>query len=374
MRLLTVSEHDELSLVERFGNEIEPYAILSHTWGKDSDEVSFRDLVEGTYKTKEGFRKLEFCRKQIVHDNLKYFWVDTCCIDKSSSAELTEAINSMYRWYQRAAVCYVYLPDVAISGSVGNEAQLSQHWQQQFRNSRWFKRGWTLQELIAPKFVQFFDSRGEQIGDKTSLVQELLGATKLPLEALRGQVLEEFSVDVRLSWAEGRETKREEDAVYSLLGIFDIYMPLIYGEGRQRAFRRLMKELQDLKSSELPSNPLQPITRSLQQSPNPVSLVSHGSSSAFEAMPTLERYDRVSRDLQTGVIPIVPMWPGNIIRTRYSGLYLERRDMLSNAAYSGRWIEVLELLEIATEEYGENWSNVVRLSTEPTYPSAIGLV
>jgi hypothetical protein len=254
MRLLTISGHDELSLVEHVGNEIEPYAILSHTWGEDKDEISFKDFVDGTYRTKEGFRKLEFCQKRTTLDNLKYFWVDTCCIDKSSSAELTEAINSMYRWYQRAARCYVYLSDVAVGGSNGTEAQSLRHWRHDFRKSRWFRRGWTLQELIAPKFVDFFDSNGVRLGDKISLIQEIHEATRLPFEALRGQVPEAFSVDVRLSWVEGRETKREEDAAYSLLGIFDIYMPLIYGEGRQRAFRRLMKELRDLTGAELPSS------------------------------------------------------------------------------------------------------------------------
>ena len=373
MRLLTISEHSELSLVEHVGKEIEPYAILSHTWGKDKDEISFKDFLEGTYRTKQAFRKLDFCRKQVACDNLEHFWVDTCCIDKSSSAELTEAINSMYRWYQGAARCYVYLSDVAVGGSDGTEAQSSQQWRQEFRNSRWFRRGWTLQELIAPKFVDFFDSNGERLGDKTSLIQEIHEATELPLEALRGRVLEEFSVDVRLSWARGRETRREEDAAYSLLGIFDIYMPLIYGEGRQRAFKRLMKEVRDLESGEVPSSSPQSIRTDPQQTDDPALPVLHRTSYTFEKMPTFERYDSIVERSQSSVNAVIPMWPGNFIRTKYSGEYLQRRDLISNAAYQGFWDEVLEHIEIAAEKYGENWSNVVRLSTEPTYPNNVCL-
>ena len=367
MRFLTISENDKLSLVEHVGNEIKPYAILSHTWGNDKDEVSFKDFVEGTYRTKKGFHKLEFCRKQTALDGLQYFWVDTCCIDKSSSAELTEAINTMYRWYQGAAKCYVYLSDVTVGSSNGTEARFSRNMLQGFQNSRWFRRGWTLQELIAPRSVEFFDSNGERLGDKASLSQEIHEATRLPFEVLNGRVLEEFSVEVRLSWAQGRETRREEDAAYSLLGIFDIYMPLIYGEGRQRAFRRLVKELRDLKSGELPSDSPQLITTDPQPTHDPVLPMSHGTSSTSEKIPVFEKYDPIDRKSHSNVIAVIPMWPGNIIRTKYSDLYLQRRDMISDAAYQGRWTEVLEHLEIATEEYGENWSNVVRLSKEPIH-------
>ncbi|KAJ4988020.1 hypothetical protein SVAN01_06432 [Stagonosporopsis vannaccii] len=122
MRLLTISENDELSLVERVGSEIEPYAILSHTWGADSDEISYKDFTDGHYRSKRGFVKLAFCQNRTKVDNLNFFWVDTCCIDKSSSAELTEAINSMYRWYQGAARCYVFLSDVTVTTNLPCEA------------------------------------------------------------------------------------------------------------------------------------------------------------------------------------------------------------------------------------------------------------
>lgn len=127
------------SLVECFGNAIPPYAILSHTWGNDNDELSFRDLADGKGRDKTGWNKTEFCGKQAAEDGIEYFWVDTCCIDKSSSNELGEAINSMFHWYQDAAICYVYLSDVSVRDSPESSKSI---WADQFRDSRWFTRGW----------------------------------------------------------------------------------------------------------------------------------------------------------------------------------------------------------------------------------------
>jgi len=238
MRLLHVKDDGEFSLVEFFSNSIPLYAILSHTWGADDDEVSFKNIVKGRGKGKAGYDKLAFCAKQTASAGLRYFWIDTCCIDKSSSAELTEAINSMFRWYQNAARCYVYLADVSVG-----KGPPPQTWKQTFQQSRWFTRGWTLQELLAPKSVEFFSAEGERLGDKYSLIQEIYETTGISIQALQGGSLFQISVDERLSWAEKRETKREEDAAYSLLGLFDVHMPLIYGEGREKAFIRLDREI-----------------------------------------------------------------------------------------------------------------------------------
>src|SRR5690349_9976763 len=109
MRLLHLQDDGEFSLTEYLGSSIPPYAILSHTWGFDNDEVVFKDLVKGKGKTKKGYRKLTFCAKQAANDGLRHFWVDSCCINKNSSAELSEAINSMFRWYHAAVKCYAYL-------------------------------------------------------------------------------------------------------------------------------------------------------------------------------------------------------------------------------------------------------------------------
>ncbi|XTI84961.1 HET-domain-containing protein [Cenococcum geophilum] len=247
MRLLRLEDTGEFSLVEIVGESIPPYAVLSHTWGAVYEEVTFKDIVDGTGKSKAGYTKIRFCGKQAAHDGLKFFWVDTCCIDKSSSAELSEAINSMFRWYHDAAECYVYLSDVSISGFASND--------QSFQKSRWFSRGWTLQELLAPKSVKFFSMKGERLGDKHSLVQAIHEITGIPTQALQGHPLSQLSFDERMSWAQRRETKREEDAAYSLLGIFDIHMPLIYGEGRKKALVRLRKEFEESLKDELPGLP-----------------------------------------------------------------------------------------------------------------------
>ncbi|KAF2729050.1 hypothetical protein EJ04DRAFT_397408, partial [Polyplosphaeria fusca] len=156
------------------------------------------------------------------------------CIDKSSSAELQEAINSMFQWYHRAAKCYVYLADVSYSGPVNVD--------QCFRKSRWFTRGWTLQELVALETVEFYSLEGERIGDKNSMIQDIHSITGITIQALQGHPLRQFSIDERKSWAANRHTKREEDSAYSLLGIFGIHMPLLYGEGREKAFARLERK------------------------------------------------------------------------------------------------------------------------------------
>jgi hypothetical protein len=237
MRLLHYKNDGNISLTEDIIQSIPAYAILSHTWGRDDEEVTFKDIQDHPEqaKSKAGYRKIEFCGKQAASDGLEYFWVDTCCIDKSNNAELAEAINSMFRWYRNAAKCYVYLADV----SMGSQDNIDQALQK----SRWFTRGWTLQELIAPGSVEFFSSDDKRLGDKKSLEQQLFNITGVALAALRGDPLNSFSVEERMSWAEKRTTKKEEDKAYSLLGIFNIFMSPIYGEGTEYAFNRLNEEI-----------------------------------------------------------------------------------------------------------------------------------
>lgn len=253
MRLLQLQD-GELNLTTFFGDDIPPYAILSHTWGTDEEEVTINDLMDRTGKNKAGYDKIHFCGKQAANDGLRYFWVDTCCIDKSSSQELSEAINSMYKWYRRARKCYVHLSDVSLGGSIGSDASSQQTWKPAFQSSRWFTRGWTLQELLAPTSVEFFSVEGNLLGDRDTLVPDIAAITGISVKALQGSPLADFSVEERLSWAGGRKTKREEDRAYSLLGIFDIHMPLIYGEGQEKAVRRLQKEIKE-SSTDLSSPP-----------------------------------------------------------------------------------------------------------------------
>jgi hypothetical protein len=234
MRLLQLKDGGEFSLTEYVGDNIPQYAILSHNWGADYEEVTFKDLAEGKGKSKAGYNKIRFCGEQAAKDELLFFWVDTCCIDKSSSAELSEAINSMFHWYRDAAICYAYLPDVPISSLASNDKS--------FQNSKWFTRGWTLQELIAPSEIVFYSDDWRRIGSKSGLIKVLEHITGVDARVLEGADPSICSVASRLSWAANRTTKRVEDRAYSLLGLFDINMPLLYGEG-EKSFIRLQEEI-----------------------------------------------------------------------------------------------------------------------------------
>ncbi|KAG9186084.1 hypothetical protein G6011_02640 [Alternaria panax] len=244
MRLLKRLPGDgnfELTTFE--SNPASPYAILSHTWTA-GQEVTYKELVEGTGTTKSGYTKLRFCGERAAKDGLNYFWIDTCCINKTTIEELSMAINSMFGWYKRSAVCYVYLTDVSLPEEVTDVEADRVSWEQAFRHSRWFTRGWTLQELLVPPRVEFFSREGKHLGSRVSLQQEIHEITRIPIEALRGQELSEFSVKERMSWATGRKTALEEDKVYCLLGIFRVFLSPIYGEGERHATLRLEEQIQ----------------------------------------------------------------------------------------------------------------------------------
>ncbi|KAL9615665.1 MAG: hypothetical protein Q9160_009349, partial [Pyrenula sp. 1 TL-2023] len=196
-------------------HELPRYAILSHTWGRESEEVTFEDLTEGSASAKASYKKIKFCGEQAAQDDLDYFWVDSCCIKKSDTRELSEAINSMFRWYGRAAKCYVYLSDVSLGED--DAQQLQPTWEMAFRASRWFTRGWTLQELLAPRSVEFYSSEGKRLGDRESLKLQIQEITGINAQALQGSPLSGFSIEERMLWASRRVTKLEEDKAYSLL-------------------------------------------------------------------------------------------------------------------------------------------------------------
>jgi hypothetical protein len=213
-------------------------------------------LVDHTGEQKIGYKKIRFCAEQAKRDGIRFFWVDTCCIDKSNNNELSEAINSMFRYYRNAFRCYVYLSDVPATGHEGNCQKSELAWESAFRASRWFTRGWTLQELLAPGSVEFFAKDGRRLGDKRSLEQQIHEITGIASAALQGNNLSQFHVEERLKWAETRYTTREEDWAYCLLGIFGVFMPLIYGEGKANAVRRLKKEIADaMNLDDAPAHP-----------------------------------------------------------------------------------------------------------------------
>ncbi len=213
------------------------YAILSHTWEKD-EEVHYGEFNNRGAREKRGWQKIRKTCQLALNDGFDFAWVDTCCIDRKSSAELTEAINSMFPWYTESEICYTYLADYDASDP---DAEMSK--------SRWFTRGWTLQELIAPARVHFYDKSWNSIGTRDVLSPQLSPITGIEQDVLlasKGRHLEELMIRVpiarKMSWAAKRETTRIEDTAYCLLGLFGINLPLLYGEG-ERAFNRLQEEI-----------------------------------------------------------------------------------------------------------------------------------
>jgi hypothetical protein len=243
MRLINVETYQ---LEEFFGDNVPPYGILSHTWG--DDEVTFQDMQNdfSAAQNKLGFAKIQGCIEVCEKFSLEYCWVDTCCIDKSSSAELSEAINSMYQWYYESRSCFVYLDDVhkkqrnIATGST--ERLTNQGFQELVRTAKWWTRGWTLQELIAPTWVVFYDADWRYLGTKQICHKDISTITAIPESILLGADPGTASIAQRMSWASERHTTRREDMAYCLMGIFNVRMPLLYGEG-MRAFTRLQEEI-----------------------------------------------------------------------------------------------------------------------------------
>ncbi|KAI6161025.1 heterokaryon incompatibility protein-domain-containing protein [Pisolithus thermaeus] len=222
------------------------YAILSHRWGV---EVTYEEMIglmkmerrkRDEVRQRYGYQKIIKTCELAMKDGYEWVWIDTCCIDKRSSSELSEAINSMYRWYQNAQICYAYLNDVDSSvfpTEQNAKFSKSNGWPE------WFVRGWTLQELIAPKRIEFFNQDWAPIGNKRYLAPMLGVITRIPREVLMGGLAaKRVSVAQVMSWAAGRKTTRVEDRAYSLMGLFGVNMPMLYGEGK-KAFRRLQLEI-----------------------------------------------------------------------------------------------------------------------------------
>ena len=197
--------------------------------------MSLREFQEGEKQSSTGYAKIRACCALAVEHSLDWVWIDTCCIDKSSSAELTEAINSMFNWYSNATMCFAYISDV--QWDIHTDLAVAHA---SFRASLWFTRGWTLQELLAPSIVIFFDRNWIRIGDKSTLMPEIPAATRIAKEYMFDPM--EASVATKMSWVARRQTSRSEDIAYCMLGLFDVNMPLLYGEGN-KVFLRLQEEI-----------------------------------------------------------------------------------------------------------------------------------
>ena len=225
----------------------EEYAILSHRWVKEVDYVEMVDLMKmkkgdrDEIRTRDGYQKILRSCRQAKNDHVKWLWVDTCCIDKRSSSELSEAINSMYRWYESSKICYTYLHDFeGWSFPIKPDHEkfpAFNGWPE------WFSRGWTLQELIAPRMLLFFNKQWKSIGTKRTYADDLNRITRVPKAVLMdGMVSNRPCVAQIMSWAANRKTTRIEDRAYSLLGLLGVNMPMLYGEGKE-AFLRLQLEI-----------------------------------------------------------------------------------------------------------------------------------
>jgi hypothetical protein len=236
---------DSLRMQEFIGRPPLPFAILSHTW--DTEEVNFQVFNNiATRTAAKGWTKIEQTCREAQRCGFHYVWIDSCCIDKTNNAELSESINSMFRWYSEAALCLVYLNDFDANAAASDRDTM-------LRRARWFSRGWTLQEIVAARAANFYDSAWCHFGTRASLRNELTSITKIDAEVFSlpqnsdvvviRDLLDSIPVGRRMAWAATRQTTRPEDMAYCLIGLFSVSMPMLYGEGGQQAFIRLQEEI-----------------------------------------------------------------------------------------------------------------------------------
>ncbi|KAF2653170.1 hypothetical protein K491DRAFT_706004 [Lophiostoma macrostomum CBS 122681] len=237
MRLLNSQTFELRSFLP---HEIPEYVILSHRWG--TEELTYRDVVQNPLSAENsptrrlrGFPKVDGVCRLASEDGYSWVWIDTCCIDKESSADVDKNINSMWTYYTKSNICYVYMADVA-------DAQSG--WSTGFQKSNWFTRCWTLQELVAPVHLEFYAADWSPIGTKLERAMEVAKITSIDDGLLvQNRSIDGYTTAERLSWAAHRQVTQEEDEAYSLLGLFQIHMPMLYGEGRSRAFARLQEAI-----------------------------------------------------------------------------------------------------------------------------------
>jgi len=234
------------------------YAILSHRWSEPKTEITFRtlnpaDLRGFTLQTPSAKKIRGACAKARERKPpLAWLWIDTCCIDKSSTVEETRSINSMFEWYRKATVCYTYLNDVVCPprGDQTFKRQQQQGSQPRGQESVWFERGWTLQELLTPQSMEFYDVEWKFMGTRADLADDLQRVTGIDKRYLTGHSsFREASVATKMSWMAGRVTKEVEDIAYSMLGLFNVNLTPLYGEGC-KAFMRLQRAILESSTDE----------------------------------------------------------------------------------------------------------------------------
>lgn len=340
MRLINTSSLE----LEAFNDEQDvEYAILSHRW--EDGEVSLQDFVASNSKTTRGFTKIKCACSKAQEHGWKYMWIDTCCIDKTSSAELSEAINSMYRWYDSATTCYAYLSDIESL--------------EDLEKSIWFDRGWTLQELIAPKDLRFYNRYWKYVGSKYDLTNRIFRRTKIPERILLGEKPATCSIAARMSWAANRVTTRSEDIAYCLMGLFDVNMPMLYGEGA-KAFVRLQEEIVKISDD-------QSIFAWPQQSQDPVGILAT-SPRLFESCADLYSTERASEAepysmTNAGLsirLPVIPWAMHTYIATLQCGNAYSYRHNVRTGILIARTSRQKQYVRIG-QAYMTNW-NVERRS------------
>lgn len=233
----------------------EGYAILSHRW--IGSEITYEQLGGHIDELRAaGTTPLESPQQEKIRGacqtarakGIRWMWIDTCCIDKSSTSELSESLNSMFRWYRDAKLCITYLSDVIRKGA-GREDFINEGG----HPAVWFSRGWTLQELLAPRHLEFFDKNWDIIADRAELAERIEEITSIQSKYLKGETKDDDPRDAciaaKFSWIAKRQTERDEDMAYSMLGLFGITMDPRYGEG-WGAFMRLQKELLSISKDE----------------------------------------------------------------------------------------------------------------------------
>jgi hypothetical protein len=214
-----------------------PYAILSHRWiyqGGQSEEVTYQEFqnLDNIVMQKSGYAKIKATCYQAWRDGLQYVWVDTCCIKQGDHDDVARNIRSMFAYYRNSCICYVYLADVSTQDDAWRESQ--------FPNSEWFKRGWTLQELLAPRDVAFFDREWNAIGSKLDFKDDIAQITTIPPDIISGkQALSKIHPLSRMAWRSGRQTTRPQDLAYCLAGLLGVSIDPDYTETFEQAMIRL---------------------------------------------------------------------------------------------------------------------------------------